>query len=94
MPTLHRLACFRDDVVVSRLPQETAGLGSRRGLGHSADDLCMQFVILLYQYWIYPVDKTRANEYGQTLEEKEPEKSDAKREGLKAEAVKESKKDR
>ena len=48
----------------------------------------VQFVVLLYQYWIYPVDKTRANEYGQTLEDKEPEKSDAKKEALKAEAVK------
>ena len=37
---LHRLACFRDDVV---------------------------FIILLYQRWIYRVDKTRANEYGQVL---------------------------
>ncbi|KAK9896162.1 cleft lip and palate transmembrane 1 [Cystobasidium minutum MCA 4210] len=67
MPTLHRLACFRDDVV---------------------------FVILLYQYWIYPVDKKRANEYGQTLEDKEPEKSDEKKEAKKAEAIKETKKNK
>ena len=38
MPTLHRLACFRDDVI---------------------------FVIYLYQMWMYKVDKTRVNEYGQ-----------------------------
>lgn len=38
MPWLHRLACFRDDVV---------------------------FVILLYQRWIYRVDPSRVNEYGQ-----------------------------
>eukprot|EP00771_Trimastix_marina_P000619 gnl/Trimastix_PCT/1638.p1 GENE.gnl/Trimastix_PCT/1638~~gnl/Trimastix_PCT/1638.p1 ORF type:complete len:604 (+),score=104.28 gnl/Trimastix_PCT/1638:70-1812(+) len=38
MPTLHRIACFRDDVV---------------------------FLIFLYQWWIYPVDRTRPNEYGQ-----------------------------
>lgn len=38
MPILHRLACFRDDVV---------------------------FVILIYQYWIYKVDYTRVNEFGQ-----------------------------
>ncbi len=37
MPTLHRIACFRDDVI---------------------------FMIFLYQRWIYPVDKTRANEFG------------------------------
>lgn len=38
MPTMHRVACFRDDIV---------------------------FFIFLYQRWIYPVDKTRMNEYGQ-----------------------------
>ncbi|RKP23624.1 hypothetical protein SYNPS1DRAFT_18312, partial [Syncephalis pseudoplumigaleata] len=41
MPTLHRLACLRDDVV---------------------------FFVYLYQRWIYPVDPTRANEYGQVGE--------------------------
>ncbi|GAA5950297.1 hypothetical protein JCM21900_001106 [Sporobolomyces salmonicolor] len=44
MPLLHRLACFRDDVV---------------------------FVILVYQMWIYRVDYTRENEYGQKLTEEE-----------------------
>lgn len=43
MPTAHRLACFRDDVV---------------------------FVVYLYQRWLYPVDKTRVNEYGQSFDEK------------------------
>jgi hypothetical protein len=38
MPTLHRLGCFRDDVL---------------------------FFIYIYQWWIYPVDKTRVNEFGQ-----------------------------
>jgi Cleft lip and palate transmembrane protein 1 (CLPTM1) len=42
MPWLHRLACFRDDVV---------------------------FVVYLYQYWKYPVDKTRVNEFGQRGED-------------------------
>ena len=37
MPTLHRIACFRDDII---------------------------FFICLYQMWIYPVDKTRKNEFG------------------------------
>ncbi|XP_040909809.1 cleft lip and palate transmembrane protein 1-like protein [Toxotes jaculatrix] len=41
MPTSHRLACFRDDVV---------------------------FLIYLYQRWLYPVDKTRVNEYGVSYE--------------------------
>lgn len=44
MPTLHRLACFRDDIV---------------------------FLIYLYQRWIYPVDKSRPNEYGQVYDDKE-----------------------
>ena len=38
MPTLHRLACFRDDVI---------------------------FVIYLYQMFMYKVDTSRVNEYGQ-----------------------------
>jgi hypothetical protein len=42
MPWLHRLACFRDDVV---------------------------FLVYLYQYWKYPVDKTRVNEFGQRGED-------------------------
>lgn len=42
MPWLHRLACFRDDIV---------------------------FLILLYQRWIYPVDKKRVNEFGQAFDE-------------------------
>ncbi|KIO22060.1 hypothetical protein M407DRAFT_28405 [Tulasnella calospora MUT 4182] len=44
MPWLHRLACFRDDVV---------------------------FLILLYQRWIYRIDYSRANEYGQLADGKE-----------------------
>uniref|UniRef100_A0A3Q2QG50 Lipid scramblase CLPTM1L n=1 Tax=Fundulus heteroclitus TaxID=8078 RepID=A0A3Q2QG50_FUNHE len=43
MPTSHRLACFRDDVV---------------------------FLIYLYQRWLYPVDRTRVNEYGVSYDEK------------------------
>ncbi|KAK6490476.1 cleft lip and palate transmembrane protein 1-like protein [Huso huso] len=43
MPTSHRLACFRDDVV---------------------------FLGYLYQRWLYPVDKSRVNEYGQSYDEK------------------------
>ena len=38
MPTSHRVACFRDDIV---------------------------FLIYLYQRWLYPVDKSRMNEFGQ-----------------------------
>jgi hypothetical protein len=38
MPVMHRLACFRDDVI---------------------------FLIYIYQRWIYRVDLSRRNEYGQ-----------------------------
>merc|ERR1719198_2876064 len=46
MPTSHRIACLRDDVV---------------------------FFVYLYQWYLYPVDKTRANEYGYAYEEEEGE---------------------
>ncbi|XP_070213863.1 lipid scramblase CLPTM1L isoform X1 [Bos mutus] len=42
MPTSHRLACFRDDVV---------------------------FLVYLYQRWLYPVDKSRVNEFGESYED-------------------------
>ncbi|BGP40329.1 hypothetical protein JCM10449v2_004290 [Rhodotorula kratochvilovae] len=63
MPLLHRLACFRDDVV---------------------------FVILLIQMYIYRVDYSRENEYGQKLSDDEAkrlleEKAAAERERVKAE---------
>ncbi|KDO22105.1 hypothetical protein SPRG_10923 [Saprolegnia parasitica CBS 223.65] len=38
MPIMHRLACFRDDII---------------------------FFVYLYQRWIYRVDKSRVNEFGQ-----------------------------
>lgn len=43
MPTSHRLACFRDDVV---------------------------FLVYLYQRWLYPVDKSRVNEFGESYEDR------------------------
>ena len=42
MPTMHRLSCFRDDII---------------------------FFIYLYQRWIYPVDKSRKNEFGASAED-------------------------
>lgn len=42
MPMMHRIACFRDDVI---------------------------FLVFLYQCYIYPVDKSRVNEFGQTFDE-------------------------
>ena len=48
MPTLHRMSCFRDDIV---------------------------FAVFMYQRWIYAVDNSRVNEYGQKGDE---EPADAK----------------
>jgi uncharacterized protein with PQ loop repeat len=45
MPTTHRLACFRDDVV---------------------------FIIYLYQRYLYPVDRSRVNEYGESFDDSAP----------------------
>lgn len=42
MPLMHRLACFRDDII---------------------------FFIYLYQRWVYAVDMSRVNEFGQGGEE-------------------------
>ncbi|KAF5833872.1 transmembrane protein [Dunaliella salina] len=46
MPTMHRLAVFRDDLV---------------------------FLIYIYQRWIYPIDKTRVNEFGFQAEPTDPQ---------------------
>uniref|UniRef100_A0A1I7ZS69 Lipid scramblase CLPTM1L n=1 Tax=Steinernema glaseri TaxID=37863 RepID=A0A1I7ZS69_9BILA len=51
MPTAHRVACFRDDIV---------------------------FFVYLYQRYLYPVDKTRATEYGESVEEETEESKKTK----------------
>jgi hypothetical protein len=56
MPWMHRIACFRD---------------GKRGI--PTNDLMLPFnldvlfLVYLYQLWIYPVDRKRANEFGQTF---------------------------
>lgn len=71
MPTSHRLACFRDDVVfliylyqrwyahsqVLRLPTKYTTVSNPETLS-----------LLLHR--LYPVDKTRVNEYGVSYDEK------------------------
>lgn len=49
MPTAHRMACFRDDIV---------------------------FLVYLYQRWLYPVDYTRVNEFGESGDKKKTEKTE------------------
>jgi hypothetical protein len=60
--SVHRLACFRDDVVFRKY--HSGAVDS--SFTNARDSFA---VILLYQRWIYRVDYTRANEYGQVLEE-------------------------
>ena len=49
------------------------------------DDLI--FLIYLYQRYIYPVDKTRANEFGYAYEEKAPAQGKSKKKRLNKESV-------
>lgn len=49
MPIMHRLACFRDDII---------------------------FFIYLYQRWVYRVDMSRTNEFGQGGEDAEETKAE------------------
>eukprot|EP01126_Amoeba_proteus_P064821 TRINITY_DN9121_c0_g1_i8.p1 TRINITY_DN9121_c0_g1~~TRINITY_DN9121_c0_g1_i8.p1 ORF type:complete len:261 (+),score=65.29 TRINITY_DN9121_c0_g1_i8:235-1017(+) len=60
MPTAHKLATLRDDLV---------------------------FLVYLYQYWIYPVDKTRPNEFGYVFSKDPNPASGVEKEVEKEEAV-------
>src|ERR1700722_11719885 len=58
MPTMYRLGCFRDG--------KTKKLFYRKNFLFLFLDII--FFIYLYQRYIYPVDRTRVNEYGTTGE--------------------------
>ncbi|CAI2340381.1 unnamed protein product [Caenorhabditis sp. 36 PRJEB53466] len=64
MPTAHRMACFRDDIV---------------------------FLVYLYQRWLYPVDYTRINEFGEGGEDEKKKKKD--KETAAVESTSETKRD-
>lgn len=73
MPTLHRLSVFRDDlgawVSVSACHTTLCVLSYRCRSRPVLADIttwlrCAVFLVYLYQRWIYPVDKKRANEFG------------------------------
>ncbi|CAI8016196.1 Cleft lip and palate transmembrane protein 1-like protein [Geodia barretti] len=49
MPTSHRIAVFRDDLV---------------------------FLVYLYQRWLYPIDRTRVNEYGESFDSDTKQKNE------------------
>ncbi len=55
MPTMYRLGCFRDGTTNQILLNII-----------SSSSLDIIFFIYLYQRYIYPVDRTRVNEYGTT----------------------------
>lgn len=52
MPTLHRMSCFRDDIV---------------------------FMVFLYQRWVYRVDKSRMNEFGQRYDDEGNDDKESKK---------------
>ena len=58
MPILHRLACFRDDVVFLVFLYQVSL--SQRGRGACQANQTLQ-------RWIYRVDPKRVNEYGQVM---------------------------
>ena len=58
MPTMYRLGCFRDGK-----SNKTCSVIFKRALL-----LDIIFFIYLYQRYIYPVDRTRLNEFGTTGE--------------------------
>ena len=64
MPTLHRLACFRDDVVFLIFLYQV-----------SVPSLMLSICVcdVVCQRWIYRIDPKRVNEYGQVLVEEEKE---------------------
>ena len=59
MPILHRLACFRDDVVFLVFLYQVSG----------DHDSCRAFTEPHWslQRWIYRIDPKRVNEYGQVM---------------------------
>ena len=61
MPILHRLACFRDDVVFLIFLYQASVSSMGAYILCDGDQ----------QRWIYRIDPKRVNEYGQVMEEKE-----------------------
>jgi hypothetical protein len=61
MPFLHRLACFRDDVVFLIFLYQVGLLFCTCVEKHAA--------LTCFQRWIYRIDPKRVNEYGQVMAE-------------------------
>lgn len=91
MPWLHRLACFRDDVVFCILIYQV-----RLSLKTETQPQSLKCEVesaLTTQRWIYRVDYSRVNEYGQVVEGKvEPVGDKDKAEAITEKETKETKK--
>ena len=63
MPTTHRIACFRDDIVFFCYLYQVSSRA------HHSENLFVWAAILnLFQRYLYPVDKSRINEFGFSAE--------------------------
>ena len=72
MPILHRLACFRDDVVFLIFLYQVRK-------SHARDQRELNpLEQIFYQRWIYRIDPKRVNEYGQVMNDEEVSKETKK----------------
>lgn len=62
MPMLHRLACFRDDVVFLIFLYQVSSWAI-------SPYVSLDSSLVLAQRWIYRIDPKRVNEYGQVMAE-------------------------
>lgn len=64
MPTAHRMACFRDDIVfLVYLYQVLDCLFVQQYIVQI--NYTLDIHICIFQRWLYPVDHTRVNEFGE-----------------------------
>ncbi|EGT56051.1 hypothetical protein CAEBREN_26358 [Caenorhabditis brenneri] len=79
MPTAHRMACFRWrnfkslPIVHSAVERASHLITTQTEFNFSSDDIV--FLVYLYQRWLYPVDYSRINEFGEGGDEQKKEKS-------------------
>lgn len=70
MPTSHRLACFRDDVVFLIYLYQRWYTHGQHTLTKNTQRYLLTPRCLHHPSRLYPVDKTRVNEYGVSYDEK------------------------
>lgn len=76
MPILHRLACFRDDVVFLVFLYQVRTRPPRPPTGQY-----LTILVPILQRWIYRIDPKRVNEYGQVMVEGADAVAEAKGKG-------------